>query len=274
MEFMALFIWVCLCLLLGGLIHFVMAGALGHRFVQVLAAPGMIVRKFSMALTALLCGATVTRVRIYELDTRDTDYKAEGVSSVAKVLVPLAPLFGGAFAVIILNAMFGHPLHFTHTPPSLASLDTGGLHGFLLGTWALLSQVVREALRADWRSLELYVLFALIFSFALGASAPLGRFKEASLGAGLEAVVLALLSSLTVRDVQAEVPASPAWFLSARNVVVGASAAAFVMMVYGMLAALVVGTAVRLYEMVFKAEKGPRGKTAKVSAEERRKEAA
>jgi len=274
MEFMALFIWLCLCLLIGGLMHYVMVGALRHRWVQVLAAPGMVIRKFTMALTALLCGATVTRVRIYELDTRDADYSAEGVSSVAKVLAPLAPLFGGALAMIALNAMFGHPLRLNHTPPPLASLDSGGVRGFLAGTWALLAQVVRDGVRADWGTMKLYVLFALVFSLALGACASMQRLKEAMLGAGLVAVALALLSSLTVRDRPPEAPASPAWFLGLRAALVNASAAAFVMMVYGMLTALAVGIFVRLYELVFRPRKAGGGKTTRLADPRQREKAA
>ncbi|MGD2175793.1 MAG: hypothetical protein PVJ27_10355 [Candidatus Brocadiaceae bacterium] len=274
MEFMALFIWLCLCLLVGGLMHYVMVGALSHRLVQLLAAPGMVVRKFTMSLTALLCGGTVTRVRIYELSSRDIDFQADGASSVAKVLVPLAPLFGCAALMVALNAIFGNPLNLNYAPPALASLDSGGLKGFFLGTWDLLSRVIRQAARADWGSLDLYVLFALTFSLALGACAPLERVKEAMLGAGLIAVVLAVLSSLAVRRGPADIPAQPEWFVGVKTFIVGTSAAAFVMMIYGMAGALVTGLCVRAYELIVKSDRSGKGKTANLRSSGNKKRAA
>jgi hypothetical protein len=276
MEYMALFIWLCLCLLLGGLIHYVMTGALTHRPIQLLAAPGMVMRKFTMTLTALLCGGTVTRVRIYELSSRDINFEADGTAGVAKVLVPLAPLFGGALAVMALNTAFGAPLQFDYTPPSLASLDGGGLRGFLQGTGALLTRVVRQGTRADWNSPRIYVLFALLFSMALGGCAPLERIKEAALGAGLLAVLLALVSTVAVRRAPGGVSVAAPWFAGARDFVVTASAAAFVMMVYGMLVAIAVGVVVRIYELIVNRGKGggSKKKTAALPSSGERKEAA
>jgi len=275
MEYMALFIWLCLCLLLGGTLHSAMRGALAHRPIQLLAAPGMVMRKFTMTLVALVCGGTVTRVRIYELSSRDINFEADGTSGVAKVLVPLAPLFGGALVVMALNTMFGEPLQFDYTPPSLASLDGGGLRGFLQGTGSLLTRVVRQGTRSDWSSPRIYVLFALLFSMALGGCAPLERIKEAALGAGLLAVLLALVSTVAVRGGADGLSVAAPWFSSTRGFVVTTSAAAFVMMVYGMLVAIFVGIAVRVYELIVNRGKGGgTKKSASLPSAGERKEAA
>ncbi len=276
MDYVALFMWLCLCLLLGGVMHYVMRGPLTHRPVQLLAAPGMVMRKFTMTLVALLCGGTVTRVRIYELTWRDVDFKADGTAGVARVLVPLAPLFGGALAVMALNTAFGAPLEFDYTPPSLAALDSGGLQGFLQGTGALLTRVVRQGSQVDWTSSRLYILLALLFSMALGGCVPLERIKEAVLGAGLLAVVLALVSTVAVQRGPGGESVVAAWFGNTIEFVVSVSAAAFVMMVYGMLAAIAVGIATRLYELVVNRGSGSGGgkKTATLTAAGERKQAA
>jgi hypothetical protein len=277
MEYAALFIWLSLCLVMGGLIHSVMAGALSHRPVMLLAAPGMVVRKFSMTLAALICGGTVTRVRIYELSSRDIDFRADGTTSVAKVLVPLAPLFAGAAAMAVLNGMFGSPLSLSHEPPVLASLDSGGVRGFILGTWGLLSDVVRQGLASDWGNPRLYVLFALVFSLALGACEPMERVRQAILGAALLALALALLSTIAVRRVGV-LAATPAWLQATQAFVVRSSAVAFGMMVYGMFAALIVGFSVRIYELLSGSKKSPkapksRGRTASLEDEDIRQAA-
>ncbi|MFW6189940.1 MAG: hypothetical protein ACOC7T_05855 [Planctomycetota bacterium] len=247
MEYTALFVWLTLCLILGATIRSVMAGALTHRPVQFVAAPGLFIRKFSMSLTALACGATLTRARVYDLSERDVDFEADGAGSVAKVLVPLAPLFGCATAMVALNAMFGRPLHLDYSPPGLDSLDAGGVQEFVAGTWSILAQVVRRGARADWGNPRLYVLFGLTFSLSIGASTELSRAREAVLGAGLLAVGLALFCSLSLRGFRGGDPL--AWPAEVREFVVRYSAVAFVMMVYGMLTALVVGMIVRVYEM-------------------------
>jgi hypothetical protein len=272
-EYTALFIWLTLCLVLGGLISYVMAGARTHRAVQFLAAPGMVIRKFSMTVTALLCGASITRVRVYELSSEDIDFQAEGISSIAKVLAPLSPLFGCAVVMTAVNAAFGDPLRLECAPPALASLDSGGLKGFLAGTWALLDTGVRQGLKANWHSANLYVLFALIFSLALGASAPMRRVREAILGAGLLAVSLALLSSISVRRAGV-VAATPTWFGSVRGFVVNRSGVAFMMMVYGMFAALVVGLVVRLYELTTRTSQRRSAKSTPLPGDEEWKRAA
>ena len=267
MEYTALFIWLALCLMLGGLMHFVMAGALSHRPVQLLAAPGMVVRKFTMTLDALLSGATVTRVRVYELSSRDIDFRADGIASVSKVLVPLAPLFGAAVAMAAVNDIFGAPLQLGCPVPALASLDTGAARGFLEGTWLLVSSVVRQGIRSDWHNPRLYVLFALLFSLALGACSPFERIREALLGTGLICIVLALLSSIAVRRA-AVVAASPGWFVTAKDFIVSTAGVSFFMMVYGMLTAVVVGVIVRLYEVVAGSGARPKHRAKPAAVEE------
>ncbi len=248
MEYAALFVWLVLCLLIGAMVHHGVAGATVHKPVRLLVTPGMFIRKFSMAAVALLCGATLTRANMYSTEEADVSFEANGVASVAKVLAPLAPLFGCAVAFAILNSMFGRPLRLNYAPPELSSLDTGGVQGFLVGTWRLLSAVVERGARADWGNPRLYVLLALSFSLALGAAVSMERAREAALGAALVAVVLALLCSISIgRTVFGG--RRIGWALALRNLVVHYSAVAFVMMIYGMTSAVLVGVVVRAYEL-------------------------
>ncbi len=276
MEYAALFVWLVLCLILGAAIHYVLAGALEHQAVRLAAAPGTLIRKFTMALSALFFGATLTKAKLYDLSERDVDFEAEGVSSVAKAMVPLMPLFGCAMGMMAVNAMFGRPLRLDYTPPSLDSLGAGGLKGFLLGTWELLSQVVRRGMNVDWSNPRLYVLFALTFSLAMGAAAPLDRVREAVVGAALLAVGLAVFCALSARRGFFGGSSPAAWALALRGSVVNASAAAFVMMVYGVITALLFGLCVRLYEMIARTGGGSRsaGKTQSLPSEKKGRRAA
>ncbi len=276
MEYAALFVWLALCLVLGAAIHYVLAGALEHQAVRLVAAPGTVIRKFTMAQSALFFGATLTRAKLYDLSSRDVDFEAEGVSSVAKAVVPLMPLFGCAVAMMAANAVFGRPFRLDYTPPSLDSFNAGGLQGFLLGTWELLSQVVRRGMSVDWGNPRLYVLFALTFSLALGAAAPLDRVREAVVGAALLAVGLAVFCALSTRRGFLGGSSPAAWALALRGAVVSASAAAFVMMVYGVVTALLFGMGVRLYEMITRTGSGSRssGKPATMLSEKKPRRAA
>lgn len=269
MEYAALFVWLSLCLLVGAAVHYILAGAMESQIIKLIAAPGNIVRKFTMALTALFCGATVTKAKLYELSSRDVEFNAEGASSVAKAIVPLMPLFGCAAAMMVLNALFLHPFRLDYTPPALSAFDTGGIKGFIGGTWDLLTQVVRRGASVDWGNLRLYVLLALTFSLALGAAASFDQVKEAILGAGLLAVALAVFCSITVRRGFLGSQNPMTWAVELRSLVVTASAAAFVMMVYGMLTALAVGIVVRVYEMIGQSGSGSKssGRTKDLSEE-------
>ena len=127
MEYCALFVWLTLCLLVGAAVHYVLAGAMETQLVKLISAPGTIVRKFTMALTALFCGATLTKAKLYELSDRDVDFSADGISSISKALVPLMPLFGCAAVMMVLNAMFLHPFRLDYTPPAISAFDSGGI---------------------------------------------------------------------------------------------------------------------------------------------------
>jgi len=257
-----LFIWLCVCLALGSVMHYVMAGALSHRAVQILAAPGMVIRKLCMSVTALACGATVTRVRIYDLASRDIDFQAHGVSRIADTLVPVAPLFGSAVAMMALNVVLGGPVSFRHAPPALASLDTPGLSSFCVGIWHIISRLVEQMRAADWRSTQFYLLLGFAFSLGLGAGPPPKRIRKAILGAALLTGALALLASLTSGGEPAAV--SPQWADSARSFIVNTSGAAFAMLVYGVPGTLVVGCSVRVYELMARTGKR-KGKSAGLS---------
>jgi hypothetical protein len=258
MEHTALFIWLVLCLLMGALIHYIMDGAMQHEAMQYLAAPGTCVRKFSQALAALVFGGTVTQSAIYETDPRDTAFEAEGTSSIAKVLVPLAPLFGCAVAMGIMNSVFGNPFRLDYQPPELASFDAGGLRGHVTGTWALLMQVVRRGISVDWGNPRLYVLFALTFSLAYGAATPWSELREAVIGTALVTITLAVLSVLGLRSGFLGLSRPLRFAKVLKDAVVSYSAAAFVMMVYGLLTTLAVGIAVRVYELITRTRSGGR----------------
>jgi len=257
MEYVALFLWFSLCLLLGSVMHTVLRGPISYRVIALATTPGVVVRKFSQTVAALVCGGTVTGVKIYETSPRDISFKAEGIPSVAKVLVPVAPLFGCVLVLGGLNALLGYPLQLDYAPPPLASLDAGGMSGFFKGIWLLLSGLVGQALRADWRSPEFYVMLVLIFSLALGACEPVGKLREALAGVGLLVVGLALVCGLVARPAGVGAVAASAsppgraelWVSAARGFMVDCAGVAFALMLFGMLEALAVGVVTRVYEM-------------------------
>jgi hypothetical protein len=220
-----------------------------------------------MTMAALCLGGRIRNAGLYDLDSRDPAFDAEGPASVAKVLAPVAPLFGCAVVVAVLNDMFGNPLQVAYHPPSLSSLDAGGITGFLHGTWGLLTGMMRQVLHADWHNARLYVLFGLIFSLALGSCGPVEKLRESLLGAALLTVALALLSSVSLR--RGPGPGSTyEWVGAVRGFIMRTSGIAFMMMAYGMLTSLVVGVTVRLYDLAAGAGRGKAGKKAEPAEKE------
>lgn len=249
MEYVALFTWLSMCLVLGGLIHSVTGSTVRYKPLRWLAAPGIMVRKFTMAGTALVTGGTVTHAGMYDMSSRDIDFEAQGPAGMGKVLVPLAPIFGCAVALKAVNAALGAPLSLSYSVPVFATLDVGSFKTFLSATWELLASVVRQLLRMGWRDPKTYLLLGLTFSLAFGASAPVKSLKDAVMGAGLLALIVALLAAMSARHGQGGIMTSPAWFAATRQFLVGTAAVAFVMVVCGVLTALVIGMAVRAYEL-------------------------
>ncbi len=260
MEYVALFVWLVVCLLLGGLMHMILQTPYDYKLVRLLAAPGIVVRKFAMTVTSLLTGATVTEVNIYNSSERDIGFEADGMASVSKVLVPLAPLFACAVMLQAINALIGKPIGLDYPPPPVSSLDAGGMRGFLIDLWHLLSGLIVQVLAADWKSLNPYVLFAFIFSLSLGACVPPEKLREGILGATFVAVGLAVICALFgVRSGVGLGPltalsASPAqlWVMAMREFFMDMAGMAFIMMLCGLMAAIVVGIIVRIFELVSK----------------------
>jgi len=265
MQYVALFACLTMCLLVGGLMHAILRPAYSYRLVRVIAAPGMVVRKLSMSMAALLTGATLTQVNIYRLKEQEIGFQGDGPSAAAKALAPVAPLFACALALQSVNAVLGSPVN--DLTFNISSLGAEGPRGFLLGLWGLMSDLVAQFLKADWRSLRLYFLLVFLFSFSFGACVPLNRFREALIGAGIIAAALAAGASLLGTQSGlftlpfGSVPGSPAsrFAQNAEDRLIALGGAAVVMMFGGMIAAILLSLVVRIFEMVGKATGGAKG---------------
>jgi len=257
MIYMALFIWLLACLLLGGVMHAVLGTTFRYKLVMLLAAPGTVVRKFSMTCAALASGATVTGVNVYDLGDRQVRFEANGAASVSKVLVPLAPVFTCALVLQAANVLLGSPIRLDYPPPGISSLDVGGMRGFLMGTWQLVSHLVAQLFAADWGHFRLYALLALLFSLSLGACLPFEEFREAFLGVVLLVVGLAVVcvlfgaSSSFGPAPPGALASSPAagWMESVRTFLGNTAGMAFIMMLCGVMAATLAGIVIRIVEL-------------------------
>lgn len=281
MEYVALFVWLAVCVVLGGLMHSILRTAFEFKFIRILAAPGIAVRKLAMAVAALVSGASVTQVNVYDLSDRDIGFRGEGVASVSKVFVPLAPLFACAVALQTVNVLLGNPVSLDYPPPPVESLDAGGVRVFIMGMWTLLSGLVTQAFQIDWGSLNLYVLLAFVLSLSLGACVSFQKIREAILGALLLVVGLAVVCALFgVRSglgtgAPGTLASSPAadWVRSLREFVIRTAGAAFIMMLCGLMVAIAVGVGIRIYELATAAV-GGKGKSGKSSGQGERRLAA
>jgi len=265
-EYVATFLRLVICLLLGGLMHAVLRSSFGYKLISILAAPGIVVRKLAMTTAAMLCGATLTELNLYRVSERDVTFSSEGAASLAKVLVPVVPIFACALALQAINAALGQPVPLSMPAPQIATLDAGGFQGFLAGLGRLLMQIVRETAAADWGSAAMYVLLAFVFSFSLGATVPFEKFKESLAGVTVLVVGLAVVCRLVgvptgtvARLTGAGISPVVVWFASVRDFLIDTSSMAAVMMAFGLLAAVAVGIAVRGYEMVSKTSGQPSG---------------
>ena len=261
-----MFIWFTLCLLLGALIHSVIKGAIGYRAVAWLTVPGTIVRKLSQALTALVCGARVSRCDLYEAAPRDIEYGGEWSAKAADMLVPLAPIFGCVLALSLLNGPTGSPLSLDYGPPPLPSLDLAGLRAFLQGlmqmAFGLLQQVYTRA------GLGFIAMLLLACSFSVGISEPVERLKMAIPGVGIVVLTVAVLSGLAT---SARLPApllswlgissARAGMAAVRAMLVDYAGRALMLVFIGLGFSLAVGLVVRTYELATSSGSGSSGQT-------------
>ena len=275
MEYVALFLWLVLCITCGALMHTLLESAANYSLIKFLSAPGIIVRKVSMTAAALAGGATVTHSNAYHLSERDVAFNADGMAKISRFLVPLAPLFACAVLLCAANVLLARPVSLTITAPTVSSLDAGGALGFLDGLFAMVSGLLHQIAAADWQSFRWYALLLLAFSLSLGAGVAFDRFKECFVGAALLVGVLALLCTLFIHTgSDAGRPAVlitlSTWVSSVRTFLMDTGAMAVVMMLFGLLAAILVGISVRLYEMLASAatDTGRSSKPSRKSADD------
>jgi len=280
MEYVAMFIWLTLCLLLGGMMHAILRSSFGYRVIRWLAAPGVVVRKFAMAVSAMVTGATVNHANVYQISQRDVGFSANGVASASKFLVPVAPIFACAVVLQGVNVLLGSPMDLSFPAPEIASLDGGGAQAFVVGLWRVMVGLVRQAMRADWASLNLYVLLALVFSLSLGASVPLAKFRECILGCALLVTGLAVLcalfgvnSAFGPADVITRPSAAAYVVRRSREFLMATAGMALIMMLCGMLASIVAGVAVRIFEMITRSATASRSSDSPSEKREKRQAA-
>ena len=254
MEYLALFVWFSLALLLGSLVQSVMNGAARYRIVAALVMPGVVVRKLSQAAAALVCGARVTDCRLYDPNPRDTHYSCTGVSTVAKVLVPLAPLFGCILAFGVLSGALGSPLTLDFGPPRIPTLGLRGLQAFAADAGSMASGLLRRL--GSTAGAGGYVMVVLAFSLALGSCHPVERLKQALLGtagllaglAVLEGVAGAVRLPGAVRSAL-NISSAQAFFEGVRVGLVDWAGRALSLVGLGLGLSLVAGLLVRIYEL-------------------------
>lgn len=253
-AYIALFVWFSLCLLLGSLVQSVMGGAARYRIVAALMLPGIMVRKLAQAGAALVCGARVTGCSLYQSTPRDAQFTCGNISSVAKVVVPLAPLFGCIFAFGVFSAALNSPLSLHYAPPSIPSMDMQGLQAFAADTGTMVSGLLRQL--GQSAGAGHYLMIVLAFSLALGACQPVGRLKQAILGVGAVVASLALLEGLAAGIRLPEgllntlgISSARTAFRSVRLGLVDRAGRGLALTALGLGLSLVVGLLVRIYEL-------------------------
>jgi len=250
MEYIALFVWICLCLVLSWLVHAVVGGCTQrYGVLRLLALPGMAVRKCSMATAVMLTGGRITRGDAYSLAHRDVEFDSEGPAGIARALVPLAPLFGCALALAALNRLAGAPMALSRPAPTFPALDVAGLRAFLSATWALVADSLRGLRAMPWSSPATWVLLLATLTLALGAGQALNHCRNALVGAGLLVITTALIAAVSARQGPGGIVEQPAWFVSTRAFLLASTSIAFSLTFYGLLLSLVLGIGVRLVEL-------------------------
>jgi hypothetical protein len=254
MEYIALFVWICLCLMLSWLVHIVGASTERYRVLQFLALPGAAVRRCSMAAAVMLTGGTITRGEAYTLTNRDVEFDSDGPAGIARAVVPLAPLFGGALALTVLNRLAGSPMALSRPAPVFPALDVAGLKVFLSATWALVADSMQGLRVLPWSSPATWVLLLATLTLALGAGQALNHCRNAVVGAGLLVIAMALVAAVASRQGPAGLVEQPAWIVATRAFLLDCTSVAFCLTFYGLLLSLVLGIGVRLVELATGAE--------------------
>ncbi|MFW5922937.1 MAG: hypothetical protein ACOCSQ_00985 [Planctomycetota bacterium] len=255
MEYVALLLWLFICLTLGAAMHKLLSSVNSSNWMKWIAAPGVIVRKFAMSIAAMATGSTVTNVNVYHTSDRDIGFDSRALGGLPRFLVAVAPLFLAAVVLQTVNAFLGAPINPDLTEPIFAELSLEGAGEFFSSFWHLVSELVRDVGDGEWSNIGFYVFLGLALSLSLGASSAFARFKESLFGALLIVVCLAILCSIF------GVPASGLSSLTGKHPAVSivetirefifeTAHFALIMMLCGMIMATVIGTIVRLFELL------------------------
>lgn len=255
MDYVSMFIWLVICLALGGTMHKLLRSAQNTGWFQWVAAPGIAVRKFGMALAAMATGATLTDANIYRISQRDIGFDDKAVGGLPRFLVPLAPLFFAAVMLQTVNAILGTPVDLNVATPVISSLSLSGAEDFFAEFWQMVTGLVRRVFRGDWGDLRFYVFLVFALSLSLGAGASFNKFRESLLGCLLLVVTLAVVCEIfrVPRSGLAKLAGThPAVALlqSIHTFLFETAHLALVMMLCGIILATLIGVAVRMYELI------------------------
>lgn len=241
--------------------HAILRSTYTHVIVRYMAAPGIVARKFSMSIAALLTGGTVTNANLYQMSERDIGYSSSGLASVSRYLIPVAPVIFCAFMLQILNSSLGSPIQLDLSAPELTSFDTGGAKHFLEGIWSMMSELVHRMFSADWQSPKTYIMLVFLFSLSFGSSLPLTELRDAIAGTILLVVLLTAICTLSLSGGSGSDPISSSQLTgavrNARQFLMNTTAMALIMMICGLFVAIVVGITVRIFELLTSSRKSP-----------------
>ncbi len=130
--------------------------------------PGAIVKGFSYTISCLITGTTINQLSIYG-DSREIVYEKPKVRGVFDFIIALSPLFGCAFAVVLISIFIESPIKLKETLPNEITFSIDSMKEYMksyMDTVWLSFNNFRENGFSTLRS-AVCLIFSIIFTVSM-----------------------------------------------------------------------------------------------------------
>ncbi len=106
-EYLLLFLWFFIMILLSNLIDRMFVRILPGIGYRIFIAPGIIIHEVSHAIGCILTGAKVLEIKVFQREGGYVKHTPPRVPLIGKPIISLAPIFGGVIILYLLTVVFG-----------------------------------------------------------------------------------------------------------------------------------------------------------------------
>lgn len=139
------------------------------RIFKTFLFPGTIVHELSHTLICLVTGTTIKELNIFKLESSGIQYDKPKVPILFDFLIATAPIFGCAFAIVLLSIVLENPIHVNESLPKEVTFSVKAIFDyakdFLDIIWLTLNEFWERGFRTAGSAI--FIIASIIFTVCM-----------------------------------------------------------------------------------------------------------